>query len=70
MSIPLLGHHNIRNATAAIAAALCIGIPIKTIKEGLLGFKGVQRRFNKLFEFKGRNTLMIMHIIQVKLRKF
>ena len=53
VSIPLLGHHNIRNATAAIAAALCIGIPIKTIKEGLLGFKGVQRRFNKLFEFKG-----------------
>ncbi len=47
--IPLLGIHNIRNSVAAAAVALTIGISIKDIKKGLLNFKGVQRRFNKIF---------------------
>ncbi len=50
--IPLLGLHNIKNSTAAIAVTLIIGISIKIIKEGLAQFKGVQRRFNKLFTYK------------------
>ncbi len=50
--IPLLGLHNIRNATAALAVTLIIGISIKTIKKGLSQFKGVQRRFNKIFSFR------------------
>ena len=49
--IPLLGVHNIRNSVASIAVALTIGISIKNIKDGLLNFKGVQRRFNKIFTF-------------------
>ena len=47
--IPLLGIHNIRNSTAAAAVASTIGIPKKIIKEGLQEFKGVQRRFSKIF---------------------
>jgi len=47
--IPLLGIHNIRNSTAAAAVASTIGIPKKIIKKGLKEFKGVQRRFSKIF---------------------
>tara|TARA_B100000900_G_scaffold343672_1_gene307481 strand:+ start:1081 stop:2478 length:1398 start_codon:yes stop_codon:yes gene_type:complete len=51
IQIPLLGIHNIRNAVAAIAVTLSIGIPIPKIKLGLVNFKGVQRRFNKIFSY-------------------
>ncbi len=51
IKIPLLGIHNIRNTVGAIGVALTIGIPIKKIKKGLKNFKGVQRRFNKIFSF-------------------
>ncbi len=47
--IPLLGIHNIRNAVGTIGVALSIGIPIPKIKLGLINFKGVERRFNKIF---------------------
>ena len=49
--IPLLGTHNIKNAVAATGLALIVGLPIKNIKKGLRNFKGVQRRFNKIFTF-------------------
>ena len=52
LKIPLLGIHNIRNAVAAVAVALTIGISVKKIKEGLSKFKGVQRRFSKIFTYK------------------
>ena len=55
IKIPLLGIHNIRNSVAAAAVALTVGITIKNIKNGLLKFKGVQRRFNKIFTFNGVN---------------
>ena len=51
IKIPLLGIHNVRNAVAAAAIALTVGISVKDIKYGLLKFKGVQRRFNKIFKF-------------------
>ena len=50
--IPLLGIHNIRNATAAAAVASTIGISKEIIKKGLKEFKGVQRRFNKIFTYR------------------
>ncbi len=53
IKIPLIGLHNIRNATASIAVSLSLGIPIDKIKIGLKKFKGVQRRFNKIFNYKG-----------------
>ena len=53
IKIPLIGLHNIRNATASIAVSISLGITIDKIKTGLKHFKGVQRRFNKIFEYKG-----------------
>jgi len=53
--IPLLGIHNIRNSTAATAVALTIGISKNVIKNGLKDFKGVQRRFNKIFSYRETN---------------
>ena len=49
IKIPLLGIHNVLNSTAAVAVALTIGISKSVIKSGLKDFKGVQRRFNKIF---------------------
>ena len=49
IKIPLLGVHNILNSTAATAVALTIGISKNVIKSGLKQFKGVERRFNKIF---------------------
>ena len=49
--IPLLGIHNIRNSVGALGVALSVGIPIQKIKKGLMNFKGVQRRFNKIFTY-------------------
>ena len=51
IKIPLLGIHNIRNSVAAAAVALTVGITTSDIKKGLLNFKGVQRRFNKIFTY-------------------
>ncbi len=53
INIPLLGIHNIRNTVGAIGVALTVGIPIQKIKKGLKNFKGVQRRFNKIFSYNG-----------------
>ena len=49
--IPLLGEHNIKNSVAATALSLTVGLPISNIKKGLKNFKGVQRRFNKIFTY-------------------
>ena len=53
IQIPILGLHNIRNATAAIAVASSVGISSKIIKKGLKEFEGVERRFTKLFSLEG-----------------
>ncbi|MDA9042761.1 UDP-N-acetylmuramate--L-alanine ligase [Candidatus Pelagibacter sp.] len=55
IKLPLLGIHNIRNSTAAVAVALTIGISQNIIKKGLREFKGVQRRFNKIFTYRETN---------------
>ena len=52
IQLPIIGVHNIRNATAAIAVSHSIGISDKIIKRGLKNYQGVQRRFNYLFEHK------------------
>ena len=51
IKIPLLGIHNVRNSVAAAAVALTVGISTNDIKNGLSNFKGVQRRFNKIFTY-------------------
>ena len=49
IKIPMIGIHNIQNATAAVSLAFTIGLSEKYIKAGLYNFKGVQRRFSYLF---------------------
>ena len=51
IKIPLLGIHNIRNSVAAAALSITVGLTVSSIKKGLKNFKGVQRRFNKIFTF-------------------
>ena len=51
IKIPLLGNHNIKNAVAAVAVSLTVGISTFDVKKGLKNFKGVERRFNKIFSF-------------------
>ena len=51
--IPLLGEHNVRNTTAAIAIALNLGIKVQIIKKSLKNFVGVERRYNKIFSYRG-----------------
>ena len=53
IKIPLIGIHNVGNSVAAAAVALTVGITINDIKNGLLRFNGVQRRFNKIFSLNG-----------------
>lgn len=43
--LALPGKHNVENTTAAIAAALQLGISAEKIKAAVAGFKGVKRRF-------------------------
>ena len=43
--------HNIRNSAAASALAITVGLTVSSIKKGLKNFKGVQRRFNKIFTY-------------------
>ena len=50
IKMPLIGTHNIKNCCAAIAVAITMGISINLIKKAILDFKGVQRRFNFIFE--------------------
>jgi UDP-N-acetylmuramate--alanine ligase len=51
--MPMPGHHNALNATAAIAVAYDLGVPVETIRQGLAGFGGVKRRFTRTGEWNG-----------------
>jgi UDP-N-acetylmuramate: L-alanyl-gamma-D-glutamyl-meso-diaminopimelate ligase len=42
--LPLLGTYNVRNALAAIAVGVAVGLDTNTLAEGLGQFKGVRRR--------------------------
>ena len=45
LELPMPGHHNALNATAAIAVAFHLGMDIGSIRAGLKSFGGVKRRF-------------------------
>ena len=46
VSLPLRGIHNVRNATAALAMAVTIGVPFDVAAAALAKFGGVARRFD------------------------
>src|SRR5262245_13589771 len=52
-TMPLLGDHNVRNALAAIAVGVDVGVPIDKLQHGLAGFKGVKRRLEVIGEANG-----------------
>lgn len=47
------GHHNARNALAAIGAGLALGVTLDDMRAGLLRFGGVDRRFQHLCDVGG-----------------
>lgn len=51
--LPMPGHHNALNATAAIAVAYHLGMKPDQIRAALKNFGGVKRRFTKTGEWKG-----------------
>jgi len=51
--LPMLGHHNVLNALAAIAVATEMDIDDSTIRSALASFRGVKRRFTKTGEYNG-----------------
>lgn len=53
----MLGLHNVSNTLAAIAISHEAGLEWQTIQTGLLNFKGVGRRLEKLFE---RNNFLVI----------
>ncbi|NUY39750.1 UDP-N-acetylmuramate--L-alanine ligase [Wolbachia endosymbiont of Litomosoides brasiliensis] len=48
-----IGIHKVSNALAAISVAMKLGVNDLDIKKGLLGFKGVARRFSLVADIKG-----------------
>ena len=53
----MIGMHNVQNALATIATGIELKIPLTKIKNTLKNFTGVQRRFQKVGNFK--NTTII-----------
>ncbi len=51
--MPMPGRHNALNATAAIAVAENLGMPMDAIRKALAGFGGVKRRFTRTGEWNG-----------------
>jgi UDP-N-acetylmuramate--alanine ligase len=47
------GHHNVLNALAAIGAGFALGIRLDAMRDGLLQFGGVERRFQHLYDVAG-----------------
>ena len=50
LSMRLPGRHNVENAVAAITLALYAGLDPVTVRSGLAAFRGIQRRFEILYE--------------------
>ena len=47
------GVHNVRNALAAIACGIAVGVPLNAMAVGLAKFHGVERRFQRIGEARG-----------------
>ena len=54
IKIPIIGLHNIRNATASIAVSVTLGIPIHKIKTGLKNSKVCKEDLIKFFDYRGQ----------------
>ena len=50
------GEHNVRDALAAAAAAISLGVPTPAVEKGLAGFQGAGRRFEKKGVYNGAHV--------------
>lgn len=48
LALAVPGRHNVRNALAAVASGLALGAAFDGMRAGLAGFRGVERRFQRL----------------------
>ncbi len=55
--LPMPGVHNLRNALGAAAAARCFGVDWDTVRDGLMAYQGVERRFETVGS--GRGILIV-----------
>ena len=55
--LPVAGVHNVRNALAAVTAALAIGISLAAITQGLAGFAGVKGRLQHKAGLNGARVI-------------
>ena len=53
IDLSVTGDHNVSNALSAVAVAELLGIPMETVRKGLLSFTGTDRRFEYKGEFNG-----------------
>lgn len=50
VTVSVAGYHSVYNAMTAISIGLISGVSIETIQEGIKNFKGVERRFQFIYE--------------------
>ncbi len=53
ITLSVMGRHNVLNALAAVAVGRELEVPFEAIREGLLAFEGVGRRFEDKGEVRG-----------------
>lgn len=57
LQLAMPGRHNVENATAALTVALRIGVAPEAIRRGLADFRGIKRRFERIWV--GADTVFI-----------
>lgn len=53
LTLRVPGVHNVRNALAAVASGLALGVTLEAMRPGLESFEGVERRFQRLGTVRG-----------------
>jgi len=53
VSLRVPGDHNVLNAMAAVASGFALGVSLDAMRDGLLQFGGVERRFQRLCDVAG-----------------
>ncbi len=53
VTLQIPGEHNVRNALAAAAACISLGVPHEAVEKGLAAFRGAGRRFEKKGMYNG-----------------
>lgn len=51
IALAIPGYHCVYNSLAAITIALSLNIPVEVIQKGIFNFKGIERRFECIFDY-------------------